>query len=421
MIKMCSYDGAIYDASLVSSNGFLINVSRDIKTELISDSFTGEETDKSKSVYNFVGFTSNEQNDLFFVFPKHFRIGKVEYDARLTFGCIAKHLQKRPDLYIGENSNKMFDSNYPFAAFYEVYNYYTSYGLYVEERTFIKPNAGGRISWKDTISRCNKYLVGDNVNLFPIYYKRDYHFTNFITECMIYVIDYTINKFGFLIGLELTGEKFPEMNMFEEKQYVISVLQYLRQQTFKDREQILIDNIIKFFVKINIGGNFYLKHYAFSSVWEDMVTYYLSSYYKGINSNNEIVFDKLTSNHVSFAKKPFHTNAASPAQYISPDHYGIDNSNQLIFDAKYYMDITGMDYKQIAYVFMLKEIRDSLSSPKKFLKTYSALILPSEYRNTKMHFVMEPLFGKTSADVIITEEYIDIVDVMETYCNEYKR
>lgn len=415
MIIASSHDGAMFDESLISVNGFSINATRDIKNVSIYDPLTGEKTDQSETVYDFVGFISNEDNDLLFVFPKHFRIGDVEASSRLTFGCIAKHMQKRPDLYIGENSDEAFESNYPFAAFFEVYNYYANYGLYIEEKTFVKPNTGGRVSWKDTISRCNKYLVGGNIALFPIYYRKDYHFTNFITECMIYAIDYTINKFGFLIGLEPTGENFPKMNMFEEKDYVIAILQQLRQQTFKDSEQVLIDNLIKFFLKINTGGNFYLKHYTFSSVWEDMVTNYLCSYYKEINATHEIVFDKIAPSHISFSKVTFHTNAAKKTQYISPDHYGADHSNQLIFDAKYYNSVTGMNYKQIAYVFMLREMRETLSSPQKYAKTYSALILPSEHRKTKIHFMMDPLFGKSSSDVIITEEYIDIVDVMKTY------
>lgn len=370
---------------------------------------------QSQTVYDFVGFVSNQNNDLMFVFPKHFKIVNFEADSRLTFECIAKHMQKRPDLYIGENSDEVFESNYPFAAFFEVYKYYENYGLYIEEKTFIKPNTGGRVSWKDTISRCNKYIVGGNITLFPVYYRKDYHFTNFVTECMIYVIDYTINKFGFLIGLEQTGENFPEIDMFEEKDYVISILHQLRQQTFKDSEQILIDNLIGFFLNINTGGNYYLKHYTFSSVWEDMVTNYLCMFYKEINASHEIVFDKVMPSHVSFSKTSFHINAARKSQYISPDHYGSDCSNQLIFDAKYYNSVVGMNYKQIAYVFMLKEIRDNLFSTPKYSKTYSALILPYEHRKTKMHFMMDPLFGESSSDVIITEEYIDIVDVMKTY------
>lgn len=415
MIIASSHDGAKFNESLISTNGFSLNASKDVKRVSIYDPVTGEKTDQSETVYDFVGFVTNQDNDLLFVFPKHFKIGDVEADSRITFDCIAKHMQKHPDLYIGENSDEMFESNYPFAAFFKVYNYYTNYGLYIEDKTFIRPNTGGRVSWKDTISRCNKYLVGGNIALFPIYYRKDYHFTNFVTECMIYVIDYTIKKFGFLIGLELTGENFPEFDMLEEKEYVVSILQQLRQQTFKDNEQILIDNLMAFFLEIKRGGNFYLKHYTFSSVWEDMVTNYLCSYYKEINASHEIVFDKLMPSHVAFSKTSFHTNAAKKIQYISPDHYGSDSSNQLIFDAKYYNTITGMNYKQIAYVFMLREMRDNLSSPPKYAKTYSALILPYEHRKTKMHFMMEPLFGKSSSDVIITEEYIDIVDVMKTY------
>lgn len=33
-------------------------------------------------------------------------------------------------------------TNYPFAAFFGIYDYFEKYGLYFEEKIHIKPNAG---------------------------------------------------------------------------------------------------------------------------------------------------------------------------------------------------------------------------------------------------------------------------------------
>ena len=414
MIVAYAHDGALYDEAVVSSHGFKLDTKRDIKEVAIYDTATGEKTDKKEIIFNFVGFITNKNNDIMVVFPKHYNVSDNETDSRIVFNCIAKHTQKKTDIYIGENNDDKFESNYPFSAFFGIYEYFKNYGLYFEDKTFIKPNTGGRISWKETICKSEKYMIRNNVIMFPLYYRRNYHFSNFITECMIYAIDYTVSKFGVLIDAKETGLNFPEMDYLEEREYVVNILQQLRQYIFKDNVKTLIDNLIMFFEKINKGGEFYLKHYKFSSIWEDMVTNYLRKYYKGVNSNHQLLFDKVSPSKLPFEKKSFHTNRAKPEQYISPDHYCDKLGIQLIFDAKYYSDIRGMNYKQIAYLFMLRDIIDGNTGKKEFNQSHSALILPSDKFNSKIHFQLAPQYGVCN-DFIITEEYMDIREVMIEY------
>lgn len=414
MIVACAHDGALYDEALISTHGFKLDTKRDIKEVSIYDSVTGEKTDKTEIIFDFVGFVTNKNNDMLVVFPKHYSVTDNDVDSRIVFDCIAKHKQKKPDIYIGEDNDDKYESNFPFSAFFGIYEYFQTYGLYFEDETFIKPNTGGRISWKETISKSEKYVIGGDVIMSPLYYRRKYHFSNFITECMIYAIDYTISKFGVLIDAQETGQDFPEMDYLEEREYVVNVLQQLRQQIFKDNVQTLIDNLIEFFTEVNKGGNYYLKHYTFSSIWEDMVTDYLCKYYKEVNSKHQILYDKVSPSGLLFEKKSFHTNSAKPVQYISPDYYCEDLDIQLIFDAKYYSNVRGMNYKQIAYLFMLRDMIDTKTGTKKFSHSHSALILPSEKFDTKIHFQMDPQYG-VGNDFIITEEYMDIKEVMLEY------
>lgn len=414
MIVACAHDGALYDEALISTHGFKLDTKRDIKEVSIYDSVTGEKTDKTEIIFDFVGFVTNRDNDMLVVFPKHYTVTDNDVDSRIVFDCIAKHKQKKPDIYIGEDNDDKYESNFPFSAFFGIYEYFQTYGLYFEDETFIKPNTGGRISWKETISKSEKYVIGGDVIMFPLYYRRKYHFPNFITECMIYAIDYTISKFGVLIDAQETGQDFPEMDYLEEREYVVNVLQQLRQHIFKDNVQTLIDNLIEFFTEVNKGGNYYLKHYTFSSIWEDMVTDYLCKYYKEVDTSHRVVFDKTSPSGLTFMKKSFHTNSAKPTQYISPDHYSEDSDVQMIFDAKYYTKINGMNYKQISYMFMLREMKDSVTGLPKYRSTYSALILPSEHRDTKIHFQLALEFGSCT-DLVITEEYIDIKEVILEY------
>lgn len=416
MIVTCAHDGALYDDALISSHGFKLDTRRDVKEVSIYNSLTGEKTDQTEIIFDFVGFVINEDNDMLVVFPKHFNISNAESDSRMIFECIAKHKQKRPEKYIGEDNKDKYESNFPFAAFFGIYEYYQTYGLYFEDETFIKPNTGGRISWKETMSKSDKYMIGGNLIMFPFYYRKNYHFSSFITDCMIYAIDYTISKFGVLINAQETGQDFPEFNYLEEREYVVSLLVHLKQQIFKDNVIRLIDDLIEFFSEVNIGGDFYLKHYSFSSIWEDMVTEYLCKYYKEVDTSHCIIFDKIAPSGLTFTKKAFHTNAAKPTQFISPDHYCEYANVQMIFDAKYYTKINGMNYKQIAYMFMLREMIEPITGRPKYNSTHTALILPSESRSTRIHFQLASEYG-TCNDLVITEEYVDIKDVIYEYLN----
>lgn len=414
MIVACAQDGALYEEALIRTHGFRLNAGRDMREVSVYDPVTGEKLDRTELRFDFVGFVTNDNDDMLVVFPKNYKVIDKEADSRNVFACIARHTQKRPDLYMGEACSKNYESNFPFSSFFGIYEYFQTYGLYFEDEVFIKPNTGGRISWKETISKSDKYMIGGKPVMFPFYYRRYYHFANFITECMIFAIDYTISKFGVLIDAQETGQEFPEFDYMGERDYVTGVLQQLRQQVFKDHIQRLLDHLIDFFSGLCVGGSYYLKHYSFSSVWEDMVTDYLCRYYKEVDASHGVVFDKAAPSGLKFAKESFHTNGADFRQYISPDHYSADGDVQMIFDAKYYTQMNGMNYKQIAYLFMLKDRKDLKTGRKKYRCTYSALILPAKTRSTKIHFQLASEFGSCS-DLVITEEYLDIREVISEY------
>ncbi|MCR4944122.1 MAG: hypothetical protein K5986_06640, partial [Clostridium sp.] len=393
MIIKYANDGATFENEDHSFE-FCLDNKRDIKTDSLIDENSGQKTGEVRDVFNFVGFVSNENNDLMIVGPKNYKFGNLKHDAQVIFQTISKHMQKKPDLYFGEKSNQIYSSNYPFSSFFEVYDYYKKYGMFFDDKVIKKPNVGGRVDWKATISKANKFVDSNNLFLYPLYYRTKHHYSTFITECMIFVIDYTISKFSYFIDYETTGSEFPEFDFMGNTNFVINFLNEIKEQQFKDLSQRLIESLINFFAKVRLGGNFYLKHYSFSSIWEDMIEEYLNRNYSGIDvKKHNIIFDKNKSNDLKFSKRSFHTNSAKPSQYISPDHYSEYNDTQLIFDAKYYSKVVGIDYKQVAYIFMLQNLIDTKTDKKKFLKTYSALILPSDKRSTKIHFSLDRKFG----------------------------
>lgn len=403
-------DGQKYDDS-VELLGFKFET-KDTKTVDVY-SATGEKTGRTETVVNFVGFTTNKDDDVLLALPKHYQVHDVEEDAREIFNCIGNFIQRSATSYIGELYDD-FKSNYPFAAFFEIYNYYVSYGLYKANLVVDSTDSIGKVNWKKTINNSAKFWMNNEIFMFPLYRDKKLFYHNFISDCMVFAIDYTIEKFSTFIALEPTGEEQQEFPFLENKDNVVTILKQYRHQTFKDIDISLIDALIDFYSDLTLGGDYYFKHYAFSSIWEAMVMDYLHAYYKEVD-NGVIVIDKANGKKLDFKKQQFHVNAAHPDQYIEPDHYCIDGHDQLIFDAKYYTSVNGVNYKQVAYVYMLKDIIDETTGEKKYPITYAALILPSEKRYSKEHYSSRAEFTTKENMISISEEYFDIREVLRYY------
>lgn len=412
LIVKITNEGKVLEESLVEK--FHLNRASDFNLQNFNDDYNDAGSEIKDSL-KFVGFVTDDNNDSLIVFPKKFAVNDVEDDANLLFDVMNSFMQRRSTSYIGEKDDASFVSNFPFAAFFNVYKYYKKYGLHIEDNSVVKANHGKNINWKHTIKRAKKYLVEDSVVIFPFFYNEKIHQSTFLTECMIYVIDYTLDKFSYFLHLSKTGEKFPEIDYLKFKDITISKLLRIKQKTFKDSTLMLIDSLIQFFNALNIGGSLYLKFYNFSSVWEKMVLQYLNKYFVGIN--NGIVLDKSCENNIGFYKPTYRPNLANPTHSIQPDYYFASEQYQLIFDAKYYNSISGINYKQIAYYLFLKEKKNEECNAVPEV-TYSALILPGSERKTKVHFKMDDNYNKSCSDLIIYEEYLDIRDVMIDYISK---
>ena len=120
-----------------------------------------------KTIYkiNFTGFEVNNKGNIVYFFPYEYRTGSLEKDGELLFKTIYKHIQKRPELYFGERANKDFRSNYPFESFFEVFNYYLENGLYIEYVDKVTNRHTGKVNWKHTISKSDKYIIDNMIFL----------------------------------------------------------------------------------------------------------------------------------------------------------------------------------------------------------------------------------------------------------------
>ena len=341
------------------------------------------------------------------VFPKRYRLMELGTDANLIFRLIYEKIQKK-SLYIGCDSSIEFESNFPFASFFAIYDYYLKYGLYYENDRIVRDGSKGKIDWKTIAKRSQKTIINDQLVFAPLYCRETRKHGTFLTECMVYAINYTIDKFGSLLGISgVQGAANP--GLLEDKRFVLSYLKQERERAFSDIKAGLIASLIDFYNMKRVGGDYMLKFYSFDLIWQDIAMEYLSDCFDGMSTTGEIKLTPHNDARIPFTRGSFHANAFNPAQRMEPDYYYLSNNAQYIFDAKYYSEMSELDYKQLVYTLLLSG-RNGIS---KDVATYSALILPSEFRDTKGHFRIDGSFNGSIPAISINEEYLDVREVVE--------
>lgn len=375
------------------------------------------------SYYNFVGLVVTKDKTLI-SFPKHtFTPEKIihlsennrelQLFSKLLFKSISK-ASNRKDTGISDGIN----SYYPFSQFSLVYSYYRKYGLFRNEKQVKKFGYGGRISWKDTLNRSPKVISSGNLLFLPFIVKENVTQYLFISKCMAYVINSTLEVFSDFLDGERIRLNTDEIN-HAEKNYIISKLTQARRSIFKRVHQELLESLISFFQRVNPkGGGYQLKTHSYNLVWEDMVKDYLNVKFLGID-NRKVVWSKDRQKN-SFAKKSFYPDILGRQGYrLDPDHYLIMDSVRYIFDAKYYQNLKGLDYKQVSYYFLLKHAeatRDSENNVVSNIQTYNALFLPTELDDhSEVHFELDSFYNVDEAEFVIMAYYINTINVMYSY------
>jgi hypothetical protein len=380
-------------------------------------------------VYDFVGLVCKKDRTLV-VFPKHFyneeyfsnintQHNQTETDIHLLFDVIHKYItNKNPSAIKYAGSKVDFESDYPFSSFFSIYNYFQQFGIYREQ--FIKTKVGynGKVSWKDTIRKSTNIYSNGNIVYLPLYVKENKSKQVFISDCMSFAIDYTLERFPFLFSMPKSNHKLLSFDFLDNVQYVIQYLQSIQNEVFKDINKKLIQDLIDFYSGLDghqRGSDIHVKIKYFNLVWEEMIEHYLNSYFKEVDKvNSKLIFDiNQINSRIKFSKKTFNIDKSDNKFTIEPDHYFIDNELQYIFDAKYYSNLEHLNYKQYSYHEMLK-------SNKEKNNTISALLIPSEKdTSSTIHFSLADDFKPFDEDgTTIIAQKLNITEVMKCYIDE---
>ena len=380
-----------------------------------------------KYVFDFVGFIF-QGNCILTVFPKHYFLeGEIQKynvdhprlyrDIKLLFDVIQyykKHEKTKAvaKTYLGEFTG--YESNYPFKSFFEVYRYYQLYGLYEEKENKVTTGNKGKISWKTTILKSNKIISEGNLIFTPLYVNRKDYNEVFLTECMIFIIDYTIDFFKDFFCMKKTGKNC-RFNFESNIDYVLMQLKINYSKNYKDINKNLIQNMIEFFrefKKKSIGGNTHIEIRYFDRIWQQMIESYLNKHFAGINKSTGAAIFNARSHEtkIDFVTERFNDIDNSTHQfYIEVDHIAKDDDRLYIFDSKYYTSVTELNYKQIAYNEILRYYFQKLNH------MHNILFLPGP-EGSKLHFsYSSKCVGTRKYGTNIIEQYLNIKRVMEDY------
>ena len=363
-----------------------------IPSKIVSDFNLGfQDTNKVRKhskiiqISDFTGAVFND-NAILVSFPKHY-INLQEFNnlpteekinhIKLIINTIISY---RLNPHYAEYQNESdINTSFAFQAFNEIYTYYQKYGLYNVKHKIFKKGYKGKVAWKKTISRSSKVISKGNLLFLPFYIEDKNYMETFITDCMVFAINYTFSLYGLFLSLpkysELTTRR-AVCPLNENYAAIVQKLYAIKPKVFKDIYRRLIDNLIRFYQGLNNDGASTrdIKYYSYNGIWERAVEKYLNKYFSGIakNENGEDYLEFNGSRFVEeFAKYTIdHYDDAHPNHKLYPDHYYLDKSEstQYIFDSKYYTQLNKLDTKQFVYHILLY---------KKALKTYNSLIMPT--------------------------------------------
>ena len=205
-------------------------------------------------IYDFVGFVY-KNDKILVVFPKHYNDNLEEInneDVELLFKVIRQY-NMDPNRALAEKYygyKKNFKSDYPFEAFYKIYDYYMRYGLYKNNILRERANCNNRISWKTTMRKSNVIISNGNLLYFPLYSKSEEERHTFIGECMTFIINHTIELFPFVGGIKRVNEMINPIDIIKNRESVLKELYVYKSKVFKDSEIYLIDSIIQYVKEI---------------------------------------------------------------------------------------------------------------------------------------------------------------------------
>ncbi|HEM4818806.1 TPA: LlaJI family restriction endonuclease [Streptococcus suis] len=371
----------------------------------------------SKKSCNFVGMILQDK-DVFYAFPKQFEHSSLSIEEKTH---VMKGLLQL--LYRGgSGSGTGIQNEFPFDAYQVVVSYMKKYGLYQRQSKIEKMGYSGRINWNKTIRKSNSIVQKNGIVYMPFVTVHNVNYSEFISECMEFVLSYTFDKYSQFIDVFYTYSNFPSSPIFNNFSRCILELERIRGNYFKDEEKKLINALIQFFKwRTSNQSDLILATSKFDTYWESMVEVFLNGKFSRIDPKTDKIewsskFQISGKKFFKPEKEAAEANRPKDADYsiggrmIQFDHFHINELEKeiILLDSKYFNQTSfkELNYKQAFYYYHLKSIYGNE------YKIFNGLIAPTsgEYR-VKVHVNRQ---DKTDD---MTDEKIDGLKIVEHYIN----
>jgi hypothetical protein len=377
-----------------------------------------------KTYINFVGFI-RKYNKWVIVFPKNYLIGKQYSDKEIN---LLKILLKK--FVYSSNSDLLefgsFGSEIPIKAYLDVLKYYNEFGIFNYKVSKNDISSKGRSNWNLTFHKSRKYINTNGDLLFDRIIKTEKKVEeNFISEVMRFVLSDGYNKFGsfFEIGYPFN---YKNKSLFVRREYIINALRGFIHLYKKDKDVKLIRSLIKYFQWSNGSSKMIFGTTHFNLMWEKIISFLLNRDFLFVYNELDLKENDLSKLKFNKVRQYFGNDKDKYKYYGEYDHLGATEKYLFLFDSKYYKEMNELNYKQIAYNFLIRDISSAnseyINNSKSFdldignRKIIDGLILPTRGKSyIKTHINMCDSQYFPLKDLIIKEIYLNTVDVLEKY------
>ncbi len=334
----------------------------------------------TKRYCNFVGMILQDE-DIFFSFPKHFDYQSLTDDEKIEVMNGMLHLFYRG----GAGSGTGEQNQFPFDSYQTVVRYMKNYGLYQRQTKVEKFGYSGRVDWNKTIRKSNAVIQKNGIVFMPFVTTRNINYSEFISECMEYVLSYSFESYSKFVDIFYSYSNFPS-------------------------NPSTLSNVI-------------LATTKFDTYWETMIEVFLNGNFNRIDSRTDRIIwgdhsgvtfskpDKMYIEAESLRKSDYPTGGKK----IQFDHFHIDKEKKeiILLDSKYiYNDkFKDLNFKQAFYYYHLKSIYGDEYN------IFNGLLAPTsgEYR-VEIHVnrkdKTEDMGDETVDGLKIVEHYINMSDVL---------
>lgn len=141
---------------------------------------------QNKITADFVGFII-KKDEVLLSFPK-----KYDYTI-LNDGEKIDILKKIINIIVKDERSKgsynlSNKDEFPYKAYFDIAMHYKKYGLHFNEYKEEKIGYAGNINWNKIFKKSEKYISDGNIVFIPFVINKKFTISNFIGECMEYVL-----------------------------------------------------------------------------------------------------------------------------------------------------------------------------------------------------------------------------------------